>query len=84
MPPKCNKDYPMSLYLTHRAALLGRISVRVGKSLDKLILKRFLKRIRKSEYVLHDFDRATIKKQSDVYSYIFKWNDTIIGVIIIW
>lgn len=74
----------MSLYLTHRAALLGRISVRVGKSLDKLILKRFLKRIRKSEHVLHDFDRATIKKQSDVYSYIFKWNDTIIGVIIIW
>ncbi|XP_012344888.2 cilia- and flagella-associated protein 61-like [Apis florea] len=82
--PKCNKDYPMSLYLTHRAALLGQITLRAGKSIDKLILKRFLKRILKSDYVLHDFDKATNKNQrSDMYSYIFKWNDTIIGVIII-
>lgn len=74
----------MSLYLTHRAALLGQITLRAGKSIDKLILKRFLKRILKSDYVLHDFDKATNKNQrSDMYSYIFKWNDTIIGVIII-
>lgn len=73
----------MSLYLTHRAALLGMISVHVGKPLDKLTLKKFLKRIRKSEHVLRDFDKATIKKHPDTYSYIFKWNDKIIGVIII-
>lgn len=74
----------MSLYLTHRAALLGQITLRAGKSIDKLTLKRFLKRILKSDYVLQDFDKATNKNQrSDMYSYIFKWNDTIIGVIII-
>ncbi|CAD1479017.1 unnamed protein product, partial [Heterotrigona itama] len=58
VPLKCNKDYPMTLYVTHRAALLGQIKIREAKFSDREGVQDLLQRIPKSKQVLMDFDVA--------------------------
>lgn len=74
----------MTLYLTHRAALLGQIKCRVAVPSDKDKLQILLQRILKPDKILIDFDAAVSKERSDLRCYVFLWNNTIIGVIIIW
>ena len=83
VPLKCNKDYPMTLYVTHRAALLGQIRIREAKFSDREGVQDLLQRVPKSGQVLTDFDAAMNEEPSGMRCYVFQWNDTIVGVTIL-
>ncbi|XP_076395466.1 cilia- and flagella-associated protein 61 [Megachile rotundata] len=83
VPLRCYMDYPMTLYLTHRAAVLGRISCRAAVSSDKDKLRDLLQGIPKSEKIMVDFQAAVDEKQTDLRCYVFQWNDAIIGLTIL-
>ncbi|KAK1125027.1 hypothetical protein K0M31_006364 [Melipona bicolor] len=83
VPLKCNKDYPMTLYVTHRAALLGQIRIREAKFSDREGVQDLLQGVPKSKQVLMDFDVAMNEEHpSGTRCYVFQWNDTIVGVTI--
>lgn len=84
MPLKCNKDYPMTLYVMHRTALLGHIKLREAKLSDRDGIQELLQNIPKAEQVLIDFDIAMDKKPSEMRCYVCQWKDRIIGVAILW
>ncbi|XP_043526432.1 cilia- and flagella-associated protein 61-like [Frieseomelitta varia] len=83
VPLKCNKDYPMTLYVTHRAALLGQIRIREAMFSDREGVLDLLQRVPKSKQVLMDFDAAMNRKPSGTRCYVFQWNDMIVGVTIL-
>ncbi|KOC59239.1 Uncharacterized protein C20orf26 [Habropoda laboriosa] len=83
VPLRCNKDYPMSLYVTHRAALLGELKVREAKLSDREDVQELLQRIPKMEQVLADFDEAAKEQTSDLRCFVLLWNDTVVGVTIL-
>ncbi|XP_034179175.2 cilia- and flagella-associated protein 61 isoform X2 [Osmia lignaria lignaria] len=83
VPLRCYKDYPMTLFLTHRAALLGQIKCRRAVPSDRDKLQILLQRIFKPDKILIDFDAATSKERSDLRCYVFLWNDIVIGTTIL-
>lgn len=74
----------MTLYITHRVALLGQIKLRDGKPSDRDEVQELVQRIPKMEKILVDFDEAVKEERADLYCYVCQWNDTIVGVAIIW
>ncbi|CAL7938183.1 unnamed protein product [Xylocopa violacea] len=83
VPLRCNKDYPMTLYVTHRAALLVQVRPREAGLSDREGVQELLQRIPKADRVLADFDAAVKKERTDLYCYVFQWNDAIVGVAIL-
>lgn len=73
----------MTLYVTHRAALLGQIRIREARFSDREGVQDLLQRIPKSKQVLIDFDVAMNEVPSGARCYVFQWNDTIVGVTIL-
>lgn len=84
VPLRCNKDYPMTLYTTHRAALLGRITCREGVPEDWNNVRELLHGIPRMTDILRDFNAAVKEQCSNLSCYVFQWNDTIVGVAILW
>ncbi|XP_076650286.1 LOW QUALITY PROTEIN: cilia- and flagella-associated protein 61, partial [Halictus rubicundus] len=84
VPVKCNRDFPMALYVTHRAALLGDIRTRWAGPQDRDDVETLLQKIPKAQTILEDFDEAVKKGRSDLFCYVFTWNDRIVGVAIFW
>ncbi|XP_076235027.1 cilia- and flagella-associated protein 61 [Calliopsis andreniformis] len=80
VPTRCIRDFPMTLYVTHRAALLGEITTREAESDDLEGVQDLLHKIPKSEKILADFKAAVIEKRSDLYCYVLQWNHTVIGL----
>ncbi|KZC15008.1 Uncharacterized protein C20orf26 like protein, partial [Dufourea novaeangliae] len=83
VPARSNRDYPMILHVTHRAALLGEIETRAGDPCDLEAVQELLGSIPKADSILADFDVATRKEQSDLHSYVFTWNNKVVGVMIL-
>ncbi|XP_076629845.1 cilia- and flagella-associated protein 61 [Colletes latitarsis] len=83
VPLRCNRDFPMTLYATHRASLLGRITTREGLLEDWEDVCQLLRGIPKAENTLSDLEAAVTKRRSDLFCYVFQWNDAIIGVAIL-
>ncbi|XP_076759809.1 cilia- and flagella-associated protein 61 [Xylocopa sonorina] len=83
VPLRCNKDYPMTLYVTHRAALLVQVQLREAVLSDREGVQELLQRIPKAELILADFDATVRKERSDLYCYVCQWNNVIVGVAIL-
>ncbi|CAK9824741.1 Cilia- and flagella-associated protein 61 [Anthophora retusa] len=83
VPLRCNQDYPMTLYVTHRAAHLGKIKLREAKLSDRDEVQELLRGIPNVERVLIDFDEAMKETISGLFCYVFLWNDVIVGVTVL-
>ncbi|XP_053977113.1 cilia- and flagella-associated protein 61-like [Hylaeus volcanicus] len=83
VPFRCNKDFPMTLYVTHRAALLGEIKCREGVPEHENGVRNLVRWIPKAEDILADFDATMKKQRSDLFCYVFQWNDTVVGLAIL-
>ncbi|XP_015177205.1 PREDICTED: cilia- and flagella-associated protein 61-like [Polistes dominula] len=85
VPLRCNKDFPMSLYLSHKAVLFGEIKSYKADLSHKIDVKQFLINIPKSNNIMKDFNRSVnqINNNNHVNSYIFKSDNTIIGLAIV-
>lgn len=84
MPLRCNKDFPMTLYVTHRTAILGQMKLREARLSDREQVQELLQRIPKSEQILLDFDVAVKKERSDLRCYVLHWSDVVVGATILW
>ncbi|XP_043500796.1 cilia- and flagella-associated protein 61-like [Polistes fuscatus] len=84
VPLRCNKDFPMSLYLSHKAVLFGEIKTHKADFSDRTEVKKFLINIPKSTNIMKDFNRSINRiNHNDLNSYIFKSDNTIIGLAIV-
>ncbi|XP_026674181.1 cilia- and flagella-associated protein 61-like [Ceratina calcarata] len=83
VPLRCNKDYPMALHITHRAALLGQPKVREARLCDREDVQELLQKIPKTEQILADFDESMKEERTDLHCYVVQWEDVIVGVAII-
>lgn len=72
----------MTLYVTHRAALLGEVKVREAMPDDLPSVQELLQKIPKSEKILADFE-ATFTEERPDYCYVFQWNQSVIGLAIL-
>ncbi|XP_046817609.1 cilia- and flagella-associated protein 61-like [Vespa crabro] len=82
VPLRYNKDFPMSLYVAHKAMLFGEIRSHKADLSDQAEVKQFLIDIPKSKKIMEDFYRAVNQNNNDVYSYIFTSDNIIIGLAI--
>ncbi|KAI4501347.1 hypothetical protein M0802_003720 [Mischocyttarus mexicanus] len=84
VPLRCNKDFPMSLYLSHKAVLFGEMKSYKADLSDKTEVNKFLTNIPKSKKIIKDFNRSINRVHNkDLNSYIFKSDNTIIGLAIV-
>lgn len=74
----------MSLYVTHRAALLGRVKSREAGPNDREAVQQLLEQIPTAEKILADFDEVMAKERADLYCCVFQWNEIVIGLAILW
>lgn len=79
-----NKDFPMSLYVAHKAILFREIKSHKGDLCDITEIKQFLINIPRSKKIMEDFNRSVNETNNNVYSYIFTSDNTIIGLAIVW
>nr|XP_031847355.1 cilia- and flagella-associated protein 61 [Nomia melanderi] len=78
IPVRCDKDFPMALHVTHRAALLGKMEVRLACPDDRSAVQHLLQGLHKAQKVLQDFDEATTDEKSGLLCYAFAWNEQIV------
>ncbi|XP_020300456.1 cilia- and flagella-associated protein 61-like [Pseudomyrmex gracilis] len=83
VPLRYNKDFPMSLYVVHRAALREKIECRRAQARDREAVKELLSVVSTKQLILTDFDHATDRLQLDFDCFIFECNDTILGLAIL-
>ncbi|KAF7403303.1 hypothetical protein HZH68_006097 [Vespula germanica] len=83
VPLRYNKDFPMSLYVAHKAILFREIKSHKGDLCDITEIKQFLINIPRSKKIIEDFNRSVNQTSNNVYSYIFTSGDTIIGLAIV-
>ncbi|XP_047351705.1 cilia- and flagella-associated protein 61-like isoform X3 [Vespa velutina] len=83
VPLRYNKDFPMSLYVAHKAMLFGEIRSHKADLSDQAEVKQFLIDIPKSKKIMEDFYRSVNQNNNDVYSYIFTSDNIIIGLAIV-
>ncbi|KAK2584226.1 hypothetical protein KPH14_006641 [Odynerus spinipes] len=83
VPLRYNKDFPMSLYLAHKAALFGKISCREADSSDEAAILRFLGDVPKRNEIMRDFVRAMNRSANSFFSCTFECDDVIIGLAIV-
>lgn len=74
----------MTLYVTHRTAILGQMELREARLSDREQVQELLQRIPKSEQILLDFDVAVKKERSDLRCYVLRWSDVVVGATILW
>lgn len=80
---KYDKDFPMTLYIVHRALLRQEIKCRRAQIRDRKSVQELLFTIPKYNEVLVDFDLAMDPLQLDLDCFVFKCNDTMIGLAIL-
>ncbi|XP_043668706.1 cilia- and flagella-associated protein 61-like [Vespula pensylvanica] len=83
VPLRYNKDFPMSLYVAHKAILFREIKSHKGDLCDITEIKQFLINIPRSKKIMEDFNRSVNQTNNNVYSYIFTSGNTIIGLAIV-
>ncbi|XP_029157071.1 LOW QUALITY PROTEIN: cilia- and flagella-associated protein 61-like [Nylanderia fulva] len=83
VPLRCNKDFPMTLYIVHRALLHEEIKCRCAKIQDRKSIQELLFAIPKHNEILTDFDFAMDPLQLDLNCFVFECNDTMVGLAII-
>ncbi|XP_072759857.1 cilia- and flagella-associated protein 61 [Anoplolepis gracilipes] len=83
VPLRCNKDFPTTLYIVHRALLREEIKCRRAQEGDRKSVQELLFTIPNHNEVLADFDFAMDPLQLDLDCFVFECNDTMIGLTII-
>ncbi|XP_032670989.1 cilia- and flagella-associated protein 61-like, partial [Odontomachus brunneus] len=83
VPFRCNRDFPMMLYVLHRAVLFGEIKSRRAQVRDRNTIQGFLAAIPTKHQTLADFDLAMDPLQLDLDCFVFECNDTMLGLAIL-
>ncbi|XP_050449649.1 cilia- and flagella-associated protein 61-like [Cataglyphis hispanica] len=83
VPLRFNKDFPLALYIVHRALLREEIKYRRAQVQDRKSIQKLLFAIPNHDEVLADFDFAMNPSQLDTDCFIFECNDTIIGLALL-
>ncbi|KYM93723.1 Uncharacterized protein C20orf26 like protein [Cyphomyrmex costatus] len=86
VPLRCNRDFPMTLYILHRAVLREEITCRHARTQDREAIERLLFTTSTKREVLIDFDVAMDPLQAlqrDLNCFVFESNDTILGLAIL-
>ncbi|EZA59327.1 hypothetical protein X777_15972 [Ooceraea biroi] len=66
VPLRCNKDFPMMLYVAHRAAFCEEIKCRRGQIRDRKAVEELLLTVPTRQRILADFDLAVDLLQPDL------------------
>ncbi|EFN82493.1 Uncharacterized protein C20orf26-like protein [Harpegnathos saltator] len=83
VPFRCNKDFPMILYVLHRAVLFGEIKCRRAEVRDRNTVQGLLAAMPTKHETLADFDLAMDPLQLDLDCFVFECNDTMLGLAIL-
>lgn len=83
VPLRFNKDYPLVLYLAHRATVIGDLKIREGRSSDVAAAEELLCNVPKRSKVLEDLENA-LETSSSYSAYVFLCQDAVVGFAIIW
>ncbi|XP_070155568.1 cilia- and flagella-associated protein 61 [Polyergus mexicanus] len=83
VPLRCNKDFPMTLYIVHRALLREEIKCRRAQVRDRKSVQELLFAIQNHSKVLAEFDFAMDPLQLDLDCFVFECNDTMIGLALL-
>ncbi|KAL6419679.1 hypothetical protein ACFW04_001261 [Cataglyphis niger] len=84
VPLRYNKDFPLALYIVHRASLREEIKCRRAQIQDRKSIQKLLVAVPNHDKVLADFDFAMNPSQLiDIDCFIFECNDTIIGLALL-
>ncbi|XP_026827865.1 cilia- and flagella-associated protein 61-like [Ooceraea biroi] len=83
VPLRCNKDFPMMLYVAHRAAFCEEIKCRRGQIRDRKAVEELLLTVPTRQRILADFDLAVDLLQPDLECIVFKCHNTILGFAIL-
>ncbi|XP_011864945.1 PREDICTED: cilia- and flagella-associated protein 61-like [Vollenhovia emeryi] len=77
VPLRCNRDFPMTLYLVHRAALREEMRCRRARVQDREAIEELLLTVSARHEVLADFHRSHLD------CFVFESNDTMLGLAIL-
>ena len=83
MPLRFNMDFPMALYLAHRAVFFGTFESRQAVSYDLQKISEFIHVIPGRESILKNCEEAILKFQTQNNCYIFLCDDILIGLAIV-
>ena len=84
MPLRFNKDFPMALYLAHRAVFLGTLKSREAVSYDiEEDLHKLLHAIPGREFIIQDCQEAVNKINKEKECFVFLCEDILIGVAVL-
>lgn len=87
IPIKADRDFPMTLYVSHRALIGDRddenFNVRKARSIDYPDVVGLLQGVKGAASVMHDFGE-TFKQDDDCSSYLFFYEKVIVGLAIVW
>ncbi|XP_011691947.1 PREDICTED: LOW QUALITY PROTEIN: cilia- and flagella-associated protein 61-like [Wasmannia auropunctata] len=85
VPLRCNRDFPMTLYIIHRVILREEIRCRRAEVQDREVIEKLLfatSTLRRE--ILADFDLAMNSLQLDLDCFVFESNDMMLGLAILW
>lgn len=85
VPLRCNRDFPMTLYVLHRTVVCEEMTCRRARTQDREAIERLLFTTSTKHEVLVDFDFAMDPLQAVQRDcFVFESNDTILGLAILW
>ena len=85
VPLRCNRDFPMTLYILHRAVVCEEMTCRRARTQDREAIERLLFTTSIKYEVLADFDFAMDPLQAVQRDcFVFESNDTMLGLAILW
>ncbi|XP_018339954.1 PREDICTED: cilia- and flagella-associated protein 61-like isoform X2 [Trachymyrmex septentrionalis] len=84
VPLRCNRDFPMTLYILHRAVVCEEMTCRRARTQDREAIERLLFTTSTKYEVLADFDFAMDPLQAVQRDcFVFESNDTMLGLAIL-
>ncbi|XP_077266677.1 cilia- and flagella-associated protein 61-like isoform X5 [Temnothorax americanus] len=83
VPLRCNRDFPMTLYIVHRVVLREEMNCRRARRQDREAIEKLLFTVPTRREVLADFDFATDPLRLDLTCFVFESNDTMLGLAIL-
>lgn len=84
VPLRCNRDFPMTLHVVHRAVLREEMSCRRARTQDREAIEDLLLATSTRREILADFEFAMDPLQLDLNCFVFECNDTMLGFAILW
>ncbi|KYN10877.1 Uncharacterized protein C20orf26 like protein [Trachymyrmex cornetzi] len=84
VPLRCNRDFPMTVYVLHRAVVCEELTCRRARTQDREAIERLLFTTSTKREVLADFDFAVNPLQAVQRDcFVFESNDTMLGLAIL-